>query len=135
MFQKLRSAVKIRTAVVILVIHAGLVLAILGLARQSAMVGWDANLNLMMVGTLCLYGGFLLAVLFVLVPLLPWIRRAKRVEHWSERLMRDLPLLIENLPKIVAAFQAIMAIWNDSRSRSAPTPAHPRRAPKPDSPA
>ena len=112
MFQSILAVIRIRALVVFLLVHAGLAFGIFGLARVSYPNGWDGTAVLFLVSILCLYGGFLLSVLFVLLPLLPWLRRAQRVEHWSER-------LIEELPQIIAAFRSLLAVWNESRAKSA----------------
>jgi hypothetical protein len=118
MLQDLISAVKIRAVAVFLLIHLGLVLGIYALARTAAISGWDQTACLFLGSVLCLYLGFVLVIFFVLWPLLPWIRRAKKVEHWTERVMRDLPYLIEQLPKIVAAIQAVIATWKSATAKS-----------------
>ena len=111
MLQSILAMLRIRVLVVFLLVHAGLALGIFGLARVSYPNGWDETSILLLISVLFLYGGFLLSVLFVLLPLLPWVRRAQRVEHWSERLLDDLP-------QIIAAFQSLLAAWNESRVKA-----------------
>ena len=112
MFQSIQSALKARVLFVFLLIHAGLALGIFALARISYPNGWDLTSVLFLAAVLCLYGGFLLAVAFILIPLLPWLKRAEKVEHWSERLIHDLPQLL-------AIFQKLLAIWNEAKNKSA----------------
>jgi Flp pilus assembly protein TadB len=117
MFRDLLNAVKIRAVAVFLLIHLGLVLGIYALARAAALNGWDQTACLFLGAVGCLYMGFVLAIFFVLWPLLPWIRRARKVEHWTERVMRDLPYFIEQLPKIVAAVQTVIAAWKSATAK------------------
>jgi hypothetical protein len=91
MLQNLQSAVVTRVVAVFLLIHAGLILGIYALGRAAAPNGWDETSIILLMSLLCLYGGFLLGVYFIVGKLLPWVKRAQKVEHWTERLLKDLP--------------------------------------------
>lgn len=116
MLENLQAVVKFRLLLVLLVVHIGLVAGIVALARESLPNGWDATSILFLIAICALYGGFVLAVLFVVLPILPWIRRVQRVEHWTERLIRDLPVLVEHLPKLLIVIQSFVAVWNEVRT-------------------
>ena len=108
MFESIQSIIKIRIFIVFLLIHAGLALGIFTLARLSFPNGWDLTSSLFLMSILCLYGGAVLGVMFVLIPILPWLRQARRVKHWSER-------VIESLPQLFTAFQSFLLLWRDAK--------------------
>ncbi|MEK6580711.1 MAG: hypothetical protein AABZ55_15915 [Bdellovibrionota bacterium] len=118
MIQNLLSALKVRSLLVFLLVHIGLGLGIFALARVSFPMGWDLTSSLFLTSILCLYGGFVLSLAFVLWPLMPWIRRAQHVDHWSDRMIRDLPTLLEHLPKIIAAVKSLIATWNETKAKA-----------------
>jgi hypothetical protein len=125
MLQNIQDAIKIRVLVVFVMVHIGLAMGIYALGRSSAPNGWDETSTFFLLGIVFLYGGFLLSVFFILWTVVPWVKKAQKVEHWSERLIRDLPLLIEHLPKVVATIQALVASWKESHPSSkdsAPVP-------------
>jgi hypothetical protein len=120
--ENFQSAVKLRLLIALTVIHSGLVVGIFALARESFSNGWDVTSTLFLVSICALYGGLVLAVLFVVLPLLPWLRRAQRVDHWTERLIRDLPILVEQLPKLLLVIQSIVAVWSEARAQKPASP-------------
>ena len=120
MFDKIQTAIKIRIITVFMLVHTGLALGVYSLARAS-FNGWDQTSVVYLAGILCLYLGFLLGVFFVLGPIMPWVQRAKKVDHWIERVIHELPVLVDSLPKIIAAVQTIIALWNDSKRNQSKT--------------
>ena len=118
MLQNFQSAIKKRVIAVFLLVHLGLAIAVYALARNSALMGWDQTSTLFLAAILCLYLGFVLGVFFVVAPILPWLNRAKQVEHWTQRLSSDLPVFLEQLPKIIAAVESLIAVWNESRRKA-----------------
>lgn len=115
-FNDFLNAIKLRAVAVFLLVHVGLVAGVYALARASALGGWDQTAWFFLASILLLYFGFILGVFFIVWPLLPWVRRVRRIESWSQHLLHDLPLLLEQLPKIVAAVQAIAAAWKSATS-------------------
>jgi hypothetical protein len=111
MFQNLQSAIKTRAILVFGIVHLGLILALAGLFRSSATLGWETSAVWIAVGLGFLYFGFLLGVFLIVAPIWPWVQRARRLQDLSSWLIRDLPLLLEHLPKIIAAVKAIAAAW------------------------
>ncbi len=104
MLQRLQSVIKTRVILVFTLTHLGLALS------GYALVKNDPTSSLYIAGVGCLYGGFLLSLFFIITPILPWIRRVQRIEFW-------ISLIIENLPKIIAAYQQIIEIWNTSQKK------------------
>jgi hypothetical protein len=113
--QHIQAMIKRRTLGVMFVVHAGLIVAAFALARLSVQTGWDQTAIMLLLGILGIYLGFLLGAFFIIGPVLPWIRRAKRMEHWTDRLVRDLPVFMEHLPKIIAAVEHLIVFWNSTR--------------------
>ena len=113
--QEIQSTVKSRAILVCLIVHMGLICGLYAVAKLSIMNGWDPTTITLLAGILCLYGGFLLALFFVLAPVWPWIRRAQQAEHWITLFLKDLPLFLEHLPKIVAAIESLIHTWNETR--------------------
>ncbi len=118
MLEGLQRAIRSRAIFVFLVIHLGLILGIYGLARISMPNGWDETSLIFLGALVCLYGGILAAVFFIVWPLLPWLRRVQRIEHWSERLIRDLPILLQHLPQIIEAVQKLRRAWQNPPTNS-----------------
>jgi hypothetical protein len=83
----------------------GLALGIYALASNAAQ-GWSTTSTLFLSAILCLYFGFAFGVFFIIWPLLPWLKRMRQAETWIERILRELPVFLEHLPKIIAAIQA-----------------------------
>ena len=113
MFSTIQSALKVRSLLVFLMVHVGLALGIFALARSSY-GEWDLTSSLFLATILLLYGGFILSILFIVLPLLPWLKKAQQVEHWSDRLVRDLPIFIEHAPKIIAIVQNAIVTWKEA---------------------
>jgi hypothetical protein len=110
----LKSTLRNGAIAVLSLVHLGLVLGIYALGRASAPNGWDQTAILLLASTLLLYGGFLLGVALIIRLALPWVRRAQSMDHWSERLLRELPQLLEQVPKVVEAVRALRSAWNES---------------------
>ena len=122
-FQNIQSALKLKALIVFALIHAGLILGIITVSRSSFPGGWDLTSSLFLASIICLYGGFILAVLFVLIPLLPWLKRAQKVETWTDRLMRDIPIILAQVPQVIALIQALVSAWNEAKGQTPePTP-------------
>ena len=115
MFETLISTLKVRTILVFVLVHVGLCFGIFALARTSFPDGWNSTSTFLALALAGLYGGFLLGTLFVILPLIPLVKKAQRVEHWYEKWIGDLPLLVEQFPKIIAAAQQLMAEWQESK--------------------
>ena len=116
MFGNLQAALKAKTLLVLGFIHLGLILGVFSLARTSFPNGWDLTSTLFLVSIICLYGGFMAGLIFIVVPLLPWLKRAERMEHWTERLLREIPLLLEHLPQVIIALRSLIAVWNEAKT-------------------
>jgi hypothetical protein len=99
MLSSFQSVMKARLMAVLLIIHAGLGLGVYSVARASYPNGWDQTSCLVLATVVTLYGGFVLAV-----------------EHWTERLISDLPVLIEQLPKLIAVAQSAVAVWKEAKA-------------------
>ena len=132
MLQNLQSAVKKRAIITFILVHIGLALCAFALIRSTMLNGWDLNATFFLTGILFLYGGFLAGVFFIVAPILPWLKRAQQVEHWSERLLRELPMFLEQLPKIIAAVQSLIAAWNESKQAPKQEPKKKHSAPSTD---
>ena len=116
--QPLLIAIKKRTILVFLLIHLGLALGIYALARTTVPDGWHQTTIVFLAAIVCLYGGVLLGVFFVAWPLLPLIRKIQKAENWYDRVMRDLPFFLEQLPKIIAAIQSLIATVNTPKTKT-----------------
>ena len=113
MFKEIKSAIRIRAFIVFTLVHLGLALGIFALARLSVPNGLnDPITKLFLFSIICLYGGFMLAVFFILMPLLPWIQRYHRVRHWTENLLEQVPIILAALPQIIAIVKAVAAAWH-----------------------
>lgn len=91
--------------------------------------GWSTTSTLFLSAILCLYVGFLSGVFFIVWPLLPWLRRIRQAESWVERILRELPIFLEHLPKIIAAIQAFRASMQPVNP-TPPASVTPAEAPK-----
>lgn len=118
-FQAFQDAVKLRAIAVFALVHVGLVLGIFLLARLSAADGWNSTTWLLAGALACFYGGFVLGAFFILAPLLPWIRRFQTAQHWTERLLHDIPIIMEQVPKVIQAIQTFLATWQAVRRGNA----------------
>lgn len=121
MFEAIQKTIKLKAALIFLLIHVGLVTAVYCVARLSGSMGMDQTLGFLLAGILILYFGILLGIYFVMAPLIPWIRRTQQVSHWTDRLLKDLPTLVENLPKIIDAVRTILALWHEYKNKPVPT--------------
>ncbi len=113
---KIQAALKIRTIIVFLLVHIGLAVGIFALARASY-EGWDLTSTLFLLSTVFIYGGFLLAVLFVALPLVSLAKKAERFDSWTSRLIHELPALIDQLPKLVLVFESLLRAWKEAKNR------------------
>jgi hypothetical protein len=104
MFERLLSAIKSRVIFVFVIIHIGLALCIYAFATG------EFRSQIALAGVSCLYGGFLFAIFFIVSPLLPWYQRTREVYSWIQ-------LIIDNLPKIIAAYQQMVEIWHTTKSK------------------
>jgi hypothetical protein len=111
----LRAAVRTRALVAALVVHLGLAVQTAALVRITWLNGWDVTSTLVLVGTLIMYGGVLLATFFVLAPVWPWIDRLQKAETWATTLLRDLPTFLDHVPAIVASVEHLLVAWNESK--------------------
>jgi hypothetical protein len=122
MLQDLQNKLKFRALIVFGMIHIGLLASIAAIARLSADVGGSPALWIVLAGALLTYFGIVLMFFFILWPLWPLItmaREAQKASSWIELLIRELPSLIENLPRLAEALQKALATVRDSfKSRS-----------------
>ena len=117
MFQDIQDAIKKRAIFTFIIVHLGAACGGVALIRTLTLNGWDLDSTLFLIGFLLLYFGFLTGVFFIVAPILPWLKRAQQVDSWSERLLRELPKLLEQLPKIIVAEQTVATIWNESKRK------------------
>ena len=104
MFAQLLSAIKNRVIFVFLIIHIGLALCVYAFATG------EIRSPISLIGVSCLYAGFLFSVFFIISPLLPWFQRAREIHNWIQ-------LVIDNLPKIIAAYREMVEIWHAAKSK------------------
>ena len=116
--QSIQVAIKKRSIFVFLLIHTGLVLGIYALARTTVPEGWNQTTIVFLAAIACLYGGVLLGIFFVVWPLLPLLKKIQKAENWYERILHDLPYFLEQLPKIIAAIQSLIAAVNTPKTNT-----------------
>lgn len=98
-----------RSALVFLVIHAGLVLAVYGLASiphsgdPAAVNAW----RFLLAGIAGLYGGVVLGAFFVIWPLYSLVRKVRKILRWREWILQELPRILALIPSVVQAFRGM----------------------------
>ena len=118
MFNRLLHALKLRAFIVGILVHLGLLFSVIALV-QAARSGADTSLLYWLAaGITGFYGGFLTAVFFVVWPLLPWIRRARRILQWREWILEEIPKLMALVPVILQLIKSIQALWNELKTTS-----------------
>jgi hypothetical protein len=134
--QSLKSAIQLRAFIVFTLIHLGLGLAIFQLASvwgDPALAPHLPQLKLILTGLLGVYGGVLLGIFFIVWPMLPWIQRARRLQHWREWILEVLPEILATLPVIVQAARTLIKTWEEMKGPAAASaqtpPAHGSPAP------
>lgn len=104
---------------VFFLIHAGLVLAVYGLAMLPRTEATSTSWWVLASGIASLYGALVLAAFFVIWPLFTLARKVRQVLRWKEWLLKELPALLALVPTVVLAFkQAIAALRPTEQSFS-----------------
>ena len=119
MIQNLLKGIAWRSALVFLVIHAGLIASVYGLATFPKTEEFRTAWLCLVWGFAGLYGGLLLGVVFVVWPLWVWVRRIRKILRWRDWILKELPEILALLPAVI---QKIREVWNSMRPPS-PTPA------------
>jgi Flp pilus assembly protein TadB len=126
--ERFQKAIKLRALVVFVAVHAGLGLALFGLGRQVALGGLNADSVMMLTGTLLLYLGIVLAAFFIIWPLLPWIGRVRAARNFGERLLEDLPAVIQQIPAILEAIHEVVAAFREIKAEFKAKSSHPPKS-------
>ncbi len=106
MIQGVLSALKLRAIFVFVVIHAGLLAAVYGIASLPKPSGMETSHWLALGGLIGVYGGMVLAVFFVVWPLANLVRRIRRLLRWRDWILDELPRIIKLLPEVLEAIRA-----------------------------
>ena len=104
------QALKLRLAVVLILLHVGMAFAIVGL-WQTATLAPAAPLNWLIAGVACLYGSFLVTALFIMIPAWPWIQRARRLREWQTWAFEILPQIMAIVPLVLTVFNILKQAW------------------------
>src|SRR5581483_9344345 len=100
------SKLKFRAVLLALLIHAGLIAAVVGVVLLPRPEGLEASHWLTIGGLAAIYGGLLLGVLMIVLPLTSTIRRVKRLLRWRDWILDELPRIIALLPSVLEAIRA-----------------------------
>lgn len=96
-------SIRSKGILVILTIHAGFAMLAYGL--YHSMTVWSAA------GGALAYAGFLMAAVFLYMPVAPWLKRYQALAHWQEWIWRELPLLLSLIPLVLALGKAVQHAW------------------------
>jgi hypothetical protein len=122
MFHRVVEAIRLRALVVAVLVHLGLGLSLAGLI-QAARSGVESSaLSWLIAGTILLYGSFLLAAFLIVWPILPWIRKARRLFQWREWILDELPRLLALLPALIQVLKLARDAWEELRKRPPTAP-------------
>ena len=127
MLSRLRSAIRTRLLAVLLILHAGT------LVQVAALLGWVSEASTgrwLWIGFAGMYGSFVLGTWFVLVPALPWVRRARRISAWRTWLVEELPEILAMIPVIVQALRTIRDALQGLEPEPQAAPASSARRPR-----
>jgi hypothetical protein len=119
MLRRFQSALKLRVVLVALVLHAGLLCAIAGLTSLPEPLDGHSS-RLLVAGVAALYGAFVLAVAFIVIPAWPWVRRAQRLTHWREWIVEELPKIMAAIPVIIQFIRALRSALDEILTEAAP---------------
>lgn len=125
MFQKLFSAIRFRAAGVFLTVHAGLILAVYGLASLPRDQVPDSTWWVLALGLGALYGGWCLAAFWVIWPLYGMVMQVKRLMKWREWILEELPKIIALIPTVMEAAKKGWSTVRDEPVPPSPQPAEP----------
>lgn len=106
--------IKIKAFLVFATIHAGLFLSCFALWKIAEAPPAQKQLFLFLVsGTAAMYGGLLLGVAFLYLPLAPWLRRLQYFLGWRRWILDELPTLIALVPVIAGVVHILRAAWSE----------------------
>jgi hypothetical protein len=138
--QSVLSAIKLRAALVFVVIHAGLVSAIYGVASLPKPNGMESSHWLALGGLAGVYGGMVLAVFLVVWPLASLVRRIRKLLRWRDWILDELPRIIKVLPEVLEAIRAffqslakggtVASAMKDASEQAERSPAVPSARPR-----
>ncbi len=122
----IQRRIQFRAAMVILLVHVGLILSIVGLA-SAPREQMGASFHYLLAGVISLYGGIFMAAFFVVWPLYSLVQKARYLMRWREWIWDELPKLIAYLPTLLEMFRGLRSkTQTSSRSEhQAPPPASP----------
>jgi hypothetical protein len=104
--QEMVNKIKLRAIFIAIVIHLGLISAIVGLVMLPRPEGMELSHWLTLAGLAGVYGGLALGILMVVLPLASTIRRVRRVLQWRDWILDELPRIIALLPSVLEAIRA-----------------------------
>ena len=102
----IQRRIQVRAAMVVLLVHAGLILSIIGLA-SAPREQMGASFHYLLAGVIGLYGGIFLAAFFVIWPLYSLVQKARYLMRWREWIWDELPRLIAYLPTLIDMFRGL----------------------------
>jgi hypothetical protein len=106
MVENILNTIKLRAVFVALSIHAGLIAAIAGLTTLPRPDGLETAHWLAIGGLAGVYGGMVLGILMVVLPLSSLIRRIRKLMRWRDWILDELPRIIALLPSVLEAIRA-----------------------------
>jgi hypothetical protein len=104
--QAVLNRIRNRALFVVAVIHLGVLSAVYGVATLPRPEGMELAHWLTLGGLAAIYGGFWLAIFFVVWPLQNLIRRIRRLLRWRDWILAELPRIISLLPAVLEAIRA-----------------------------
>jgi hypothetical protein len=115
MLTRLKLALQVRVAIILALLHVGLIASGVGLWKLSPVASQlpPDTLSWLVAGVVSLYGSFIVMVLFVLIPAWPWIQRARRLKEWQTWVFEILPQLMALMPLILAGFKIVKSTWEE----------------------
>ncbi len=126
-WEKLLQKLRLRTALVIGVSHLGLAVSIYALIELRASGAPVHLVYTLALGVVGIYSGLVLGLAFVVLPILSWVRTARKLMNWKEWILDELPTILAQVPKWIDAFQEVRgAIFPQSPAQTpgtAPSPA------------
>jgi len=109
-WEKLLLKLRLRTALVIGVSHLGLAVSIYALIELRASGAPVHLVYTLALGVVGIYSGLVLGLAFVVLPILSWVRTARKLMNWKEWILDELPTILAQVPKWIDAFQEIRAV-------------------------
>ena len=109
-WERLLLRLKLRTALVVCLIHLGLAISAYALI-ELRLSGAPAHLVYLATLGICgIYGGILLGTAFIVFPILSWVKTARKLLRWKEWILDELPGLIAQVPKWIDTFKEVQAM-------------------------